>query len=127
MNKLLFDTDVIIDYLRGYEKAKSFLSSNSCNNLFLSSITIAELFAGVRGENEVIAINSLLSSFDIIDVDKEIARQGGLLKQKYNKSNGMGLADALIAASAISIGATLITLNKKHYPEEVKARVPYLK
>ena len=127
MNKLLFDTDVIIDYLRGHEKAKSFLSSNACNNLFLSSITIAELFAGVRGENEVIAINSLLSSFDIIDVDKEIARQGGLLKQKYNKSNGMCLADALIAASAISIGATLITLNKKHYPEEVKVRVPYFK
>jgi predicted nucleic acid-binding protein len=35
---------------------------------------------------------------------------------QYYKSHNVGLADAIIAASASSIDALLVTLNRKHFP-----------
>lgn len=46
----------------------------------------------------------------------ETARAGGLYKKEYAPSHGVGLADALLAATAAAENAELITLNVKHYP-----------
>jgi predicted nucleic acid-binding protein len=46
----------------------------------------------------------------------EVARVGGLYRRDYGKSHGVGLADAIIAATARSEGAELSTLNVKLYP-----------
>ncbi|MFN5219653.1 MAG: hypothetical protein ACK5FE_01870 [Cyanobacteriota bacterium] len=42
-------------------------------------------------------------------------------------SHGTGLADALIAASAEAAGATLVTLNRRHFPMLADVLVPYAK
>ncbi|MBL0701952.1 MAG: hypothetical protein JJV91_00540 [Desulfosarcina sp.] len=49
-------------------------------------------------------------------VDAEIAKTGGLYKRDYAKSHGVGLADAILAATAEARNAELKTLNIKHYP-----------
>ena len=49
MPNYLIDTDVIIDYLRGNPKAKTFFEKIP-GNLYLSSITVAELYADIKGE-----------------------------------------------------------------------------
>jgi hypothetical protein len=49
-------------------------------------------------------------------VDTEIARLAGLWKRDHGPSHGTGLADALIAATASKCGASLKTLNTKHFP-----------
>jgi hypothetical protein len=54
--------------------------------------------------------------FNVIPVTSEIARAGGLYKRDYAKSHGVGLADAIIAATCESENAALKTLNVKHYP-----------
>lgn len=112
---LLLDTDVLIDFLRGYDKAVDFVTTNS-HRIVLSSIVVAELYAGVKGDKELNALDNFVSLFTVIPVTSDIARAGGLYKRDFAKSHGVGLADSIIAATCESENATLKTLNIKHYP-----------
>ncbi len=111
----LLDTDVLIDFLRGYDKAVAFVTANSHKILF-SSIVIAELYAGIKGAAELSALDNFVTLFPVIPITSEIARIGGLYKRDFGKSHGVGLADAIIAATCESENAILKTLNVKHYP-----------
>lgn len=124
MNKaLLLDTDVIIDYLRNYKPSVIYIEKLK-NELLLSAITVAELYAGIRDEQEKHALEKFLHVFQIIPMDNEIAQLGGSFRRTYGKSHGTGLVDALIAATAIQKNANLVTLNIRHYPM-IKAIKPY--
>jgi predicted nucleic acid-binding protein len=112
---ILPDTDVLIDFFRGYGKAVAFI--NKYNTLIiLSSIVVAELFAGVKGDAEQAALQDFVSLFPVVPVDTEIGKAGGLYRRDYGKSHGVGLADAILAATAVAKNAELKTLNTKHYP-----------
>jgi predicted nucleic acid-binding protein len=123
---VLIDTDVAIDYLRGHADAVTYIEGLSGNNL-ISSITVAELYAGVRDGAERTALESFVRAFQVIAIDTAIAERGGLLRRDFGKSHGVGLADALIAASAETKGAIVVTLNAKHFPMLANAHVPYRK
>ena len=110
----LFDTDVLIEYLRGKTKIIEYLENFSGEH-FISSITVAELFAGVRDEEEKSNLEKFILAFKVIPVDLEISKTGGLFQKEYGKTHGTGLADALIAATAYHCKATMVTLNQKHY------------
>jgi len=112
---ILLDTDVLVDFLRGYSKAVTFVHANSFR-IILSSIVVAELYAGVKGDAELTALENFVSLFRIIPVTSEIAKAGGLYKRDYGESHGVGLADAIIAATCEVANAELKTLNIKHYP-----------
>lgn len=124
--KLLIDTDVLIDYLRGRPQAVEFLESLR-ELLLISTMTIAELYAGVRDGKERELLNELIRGFQVVPVDESISIKGGLYRRDYGKSHGVGLADALIAATAELNQATLVTLNQKHFPMIVDIMVPYQK
>ncbi len=111
----LLDTDVLIDFLRGFSKAVTFVNRYS-TRIILSSIVVAELYAGVKDGDEKIALENFISLFRVIPVTAAIAKTGGLYKRNYGRSHGVGLADAIIAATSKSENAALKTLNIKHYP-----------
>ncbi|MCH9647655.1 MAG: type II toxin-antitoxin system VapC family toxin [Deltaproteobacteria bacterium] len=121
---LLLDSDILIEYLRGRSAAVRYLESLE-GDLQLSAITVAELFAGAKGDEEFAALGAAFHAFEVVPVTLEIARQGSLLRQLYRPSHGTGLADALIAATAQAIQATLVTFNRKHFPMLEKIEVPY--
>jgi len=52
---------------------------------------------------------------DIV-IDAIAGRQAGTYLARYAKSHGVGVADALIAAAAVTTGLQLWTENRKHYP-----------
>lgn len=112
---LLIDTDVMIDFLRGHPKAVALVKQHA-SRISLSSIVIAELYAGVRGEEELETLDNLISLFRVIPVTSSLARAGGLNKRDYAKAHGVGLADAIVAATCETEDAELKTLNVKHYP-----------
>jgi len=113
--RILVDTDVMVDFLRGYPKAVDFVRKHS-EQIILSSIVAAELYAGVKGDKELSVLDDLISLFPVVPVSSEHARLGGLYKRDYASSHGIGLADAVIAATAGMENADLKTLNVKHYP-----------
>lgn len=112
---MLVDTDVLIDFLRGYNKAIAFIEKYS-SQIILSPIVVAELYTGVKGANELDVLDNFISHFRVIPITSEIAKAGGLYKRDFGKSHGVGLADAIIAATADKEKATIKTLNVKHYP-----------
>ena len=113
--RLLLDTDVLVDYLRGRDEAAAYLEARA-EPLLISAITVAELHGGVREGDEKTRLAQFLGAFEIIPLDAEIARQGGLYRRDYGASHGVGLADALIAATAALHQAQLVTLNARHFP-----------
>ena len=122
--RLLLDTDVLIEYLRGREEAVEYLESLS-SDLYLSAISVAELFAGARGDEEERSLTQFLLAFTVLPVTERVARLGGLYRRDFRPSHGTGLADALIAATAIENDANLVTFNRGHFPMVSRITVPY--
>lgn len=126
--KWLIDTDVIVDYLRGNSQAIKFLEKTMSSSLCaISTITIAELYVGVRDGKERPILDQFIREFHIAAMDEQIAEQGGLYRRDYGKSHGVGLADAIIAATATTLNVPIVTLNKKHYPMLAHVHMPYQK
>ena len=122
--KLLIDTNVLIQYLRGYPSAIKYLDALD-ENLYVSVINISEIFAGVQNIEDEKRLNIFITVFKSIHINENIAKQAGKFRSKYRKTHGTGLADALIAASAQSVKATLVTLNSKHFPMLENIIIPY--
>jgi len=116
--QFLVDTDILIDFLRGRPVAVSFVNEH-LDRIIVSAISVAELYSGVRGranDTERQDLAAFLDLVPIVPVSAGIAEAGGLYRRDYGRSHGVGLADAVIAATADSSDAALKTLNIKHYP-----------
>jgi predicted nucleic acid-binding protein len=116
MEKVLIDTDVVIDYLRGYNsRIKKVFDKIKRNELkmYISCISIAELYSGDDAQNtdKEKKLTVLLSNFEIINFDSSLAIISGHLKNKYR----LGLPDSIIAATAMKGNFKLITFNTKHF------------
>lgn len=123
----LFDTNILIDHLKGKLEATCLLQECIHNKIFpaCSVITTIELLSGMRPEEES-ALEGFLNGFERIDVTDKIAKSAGLYMNKYRKSHGINLADAIIAASAKHADSKLYTLNSKHYPmSDIEVIRPY--
>ncbi|MCK4761585.1 MAG: type II toxin-antitoxin system VapC family toxin [Candidatus Aminicenantes bacterium] len=125
-NKFLVDTDVLVDFLRGEEKAVDFVKRDS-KKILISAITAAELYAAVRENGERRELDEFVEIFAVLPVTPGIAVKGGLFKRDFFKSFRIGLADAIIAATAEIHEADLKTLNSKHFPMFKGLKPPYKK
>lgn len=112
------DTSVLIDFLRGDERAVSLLAGRVAegDELWGVVVTRSELLAGMRsGERR--STYALLDSLRWRDVDLELADRAGELARRYRRSHpGVELPDYLVAAGVDLLGATLLTLNTRHFP-----------
>ena len=120
---MILDTNIIIDYLRDKAAAVTWFEGLKTKPA-ISVITISELRAGVRKEEEE-ALNEFLRGVEIFPISQEIANKAGEYLNKYQKSHGVRLGDALIAATAEIKRKKLVTLNKKHFPMLEDILVPY--
>ena len=115
MKTVLVDTDVLIDFLRGRERAREFLVSLAGDaDIICSAITVAEIHAGMK-EQERLKTDELLDSLTIIDVTREIAEKAGAYRRTI-RSHALELDDCLIAATSYLKRAPLATGNAKPYP-----------
>lgn len=112
--KYLIDTNIIIDYLKDKSSAVNFLENMNIPPV-LSVMTVAELYSGVK-ENEKDKMKEFLKAYNIINVNYDIAKQGGFYRNQYHKSHGVCLTDGIIAATAKLNNYWLATLNTKHFP-----------
>ena len=117
MLKILLDSDVIIEFLRGNSNIvasfKDFFTKTTI--LYYSPVSIAEIYAGLlKGEEEI--TDNFFRILDCLEIDRNIGKKAGEYLKKYTPSHNLEIADALIASTAFQNKIPLWTLNKKHYP-----------
>ncbi len=121
---ILLDTDVLVDFLRGRPAAVAYMKAHA-DRIILSSLVAAELYAGARNDDERLRLDEFLAMFPVVPVTLDLAQAAGSHQRDYRASHGTGLADAVIAATAVARGAELKTFNAKHYPMFKGLKPPY--
>ena len=126
MKKILFDSDVVIEYLRENPVVVRELDDLAASQavLAITPVIEAEVRRGLRS-NERERTERTLSAFECLDLTREIGKRAGEYLRAYSKSHGLELPDALIAAAAAIHRFALCTFNWKHYPmsEILKHRI----
>lgn len=112
--KLLIDTDIIIDSLKGIKAAKELLKVKDVD-LFCSVLSKKELLSkGGLSESERKRIIALLSRIKVLRIDDDINKKYFSLIKKYGEKPH-SIADYIIAATAWSKKLPLLTRNRKHF------------
>jgi predicted nucleic acid-binding protein len=121
----LFDSTILIAHLRGDERATELLIDAADEGVLASVISRAEIEGGMRsGERR--DVSQLFDGLLLLPVTDAVARRAGQQLRRFRRSHpGIDLADYLIAATAEEEGASLVTLNVKHFPMFSRLRPPW--
>lgn len=114
----LADTSVLIDAINRkrdrWELLRALVEGGDI--LACSAITVTEIYAGMR-PHESAATQSFLNGMELYEVDWELARYAGLLKNEWaRRGQTLSVADVLIAATALVHSLVLMTDNRKDFP-----------
>lgn len=122
--KLLIDTNILIDQLRGLKPAILFAKALP-EDTAISAITVVEIYAGARSEQQRLKATALIGTYKILVLDAGSAELAGDYMQRFSRSHALDLADAAIAATAKYHNRAFITLNLKHFPMFPGLKKPY--
>lgn len=120
MARYLLDTTVLIDHLRGQPKTVELMTTLARlgHDLGVCCINIAELYSGLDGEEQGQA-DKLINSLIYYEISRDVAKLAGGYRFRFaRKGIALTTSDTLVAAAAVSNGATLVTANVKDYPME---------
>jgi predicted nucleic acid-binding protein len=120
MVKALFDTCILIDYLRGIGDARAEI--NRYDQKAISIVTWMEVMVGAAADVER-GTRAFLEQFELVGVDGVTAERA----VEVRKARRIKLPDAVIQASAEIGGMLLITRNAKDFSSSNLAfvRIPY--
>ena len=110
----LVDSDFMVDLARGSSGAADYLDRLG-DAWSISAITGVEILAGARTQRETTDLDLVLSGYRAIPPNEYIARRAYYLMKTYARSHGLHTLDALIAATALEEGFTLVSKNRKHF------------
>ena len=112
---MLVDTDVLIWYMRGNEKAKKIV--DKVGAFYISSVNYMELLQGIRNKEELRLLRHFLTQrkIEIVHVSEDVSQKALNYMEEYSLSHNLRMADAMIAATVLILGVTLLTANSKHY------------
>jgi hypothetical protein len=118
--KALFDTNILIDYLRGVPGSETELGRY--RERLISIVTWMEVLAGARNAEEEDVIELFLRDFTVVALTRPMARDAITIR----RTNRLRLPDAMIWATARAESALLVTRNTKDFPaDDPGVRVPY--
>ena len=112
------DSDVLIWHLRGEPAALRFLRKLAARReceLWIGAMQRAEVVFHMRPDEEE-GTELFLAQFKTAVVDQAIVDAAARLYRKWNRSHGVDVHDAFLAAAAMKTGGTIYTLNVRHYP-----------
>lgn len=126
-DRSILDTSVLIDFSRGHEAAVAFIEACPPSRLVVHPVSSAEPIAGSKNRAERTALVELVDQFERVQCRSSDFDHCLAYVRRLTLSHGVGWPDCLIAASAIRLGAPIITLNDRHFKvfRGLKVRRPY--
>jgi predicted nucleic acid-binding protein len=117
MARLLLDTTVLIDALRGRPAADRLrFARRAGDEPWTCAISVEEVWRGSRPEEET-RIRRLLRGLRCVPIGMAEGERAGRWRRDYaTRGSTLHQADCLIAAAALSVGSTLVTGNPKDFP-----------
>ena len=116
MEKVLIDSDILIDFLRGFDlRYKNFFKRIYRKEItgLISLITIVELYSGAdtQDKRKLEFLEKSLLPLEPIGINLETAKLAGDWRLRYKLS----IPDSLIAVTSFIEKAKLFTFNQKHF------------
>ena len=116
VQRLLVDSDILIDAGRAVQVAVDRLNSEAqTSTLAISAITCMELMVGCRNKTELQTMEQFFSRFELIKLNGTISDRATHIIRSYRLSQGLMIADALIAATAMVTNVPLLSKNQRDY------------
>jgi predicted nucleic acid-binding protein len=109
----LLDTDVLIDIQRAYAPALTWFAT--LTELPTVPGLVVELIQDAHNARQVRQVLKLVAPLPVVWPTTADCQRALSAFIAYHLSHKLGLLDALIAACAIGLSATLCTFNVKHY------------
>jgi predicted nucleic acid-binding protein len=120
MVRALFDTNIILDHIKGIAEAP--IEIARYEDRAISIVTVIEVLVGVTPASET-AERAFIGLFTVVPLDNEVAEEAAALR----RSHRMKLPDAVVWASARRDGRLLVTRNTKDFPVgDPGVRHPYV-
>jgi len=117
--RALFDTNIVLDYLKGIEAAE--LEFTRYEDIAISVVTRIEVLVGVTSDIEA-AVRRFLDDLTTVELGTDVAERTVALRRVHR----LKLADAIIWASAQTQDRLLVTRDKKDFPPgDPGIRMPY--
>ncbi len=112
---MLFDTDILVFVQRGNRRAIKVIEK--AEELCISIQTYMELLQDANNEDQHRYTLKFLQDFNfqIISFTENIGHRAAIYIEEYSLSHGVRAGDAIIAATAVEQGMTLISANAKHF------------
>lgn len=123
MSGFAFDSNIIIDLLRGFPQARAELErAAQRGRVWISRAVWIEVMS--KGEGDGLRrAETLLLGFGVDEIDAEISERAAALRRERPRLKAM---DAIILATALTRGRVLVTRNAKDFPAAMPGiRVPY--
>jgi predicted nucleic acid-binding protein len=99
---------------QGNAAAANFI--DALDDITISIITAHELIVGARNQRDARGIDSLIKMYPVHgELGVQITGLAYELLKRHAKSDGLRTFDALIAATAVEAGFTLVSKNRKHF------------
>jgi len=119
----MLDTSVIVGAERRRFNFVEFLKAEASSTpLFVSAMTVSELLHGVyrsddaRRTKRQAFVNDVLSGIPVLSFDSECANRHAMIRADLEKEGNMICPyDLIIAATALTFGHNLATLNEKEF------------
>lgn len=113
---ILVDSDVLIDAGRGVHDAVACINEvEQRDDPAVSVVSQMELIVGCRRKADLRVVERFLRRFHVIHLNERMSRTAIDLLHRYRLSHGLLLADALIAATALTEGIPLVSKNQRDY------------
>lgn len=112
---MIFDTDILVWVFRRDPHATAFV--NAEKERAASIVTLMELLNGAKSKADTKTTRQFFIDLEIrlIPIDEPISYLAANLIEDHRLADGLGVADALIAATARETGETLATANVRHF------------
>jgi len=114
---VIFDTDILVWYLRKRTEAATFLARVPLAERNVSTITYLELLYGCRDRAGLRDVQEFVSGAfsEVVPITEAISEAARQIMERFALSHRPDVTDVLIAATALNRGEVVATGNVKHF------------